>query len=725
MFRAEKVESITGILKKIKYQKDNGWGVYDVTFQHDNIQEPATLKFTGVLPNAVVGQSYVFTGSFHYHDVYGTEFKFTTFAVSEKESAQGAYALLSSSCFHGIGPKRAQAIVDRFGDKSLEIIRNNPMKLTEIPGVGTKQALAIQENMPDIGAWERLRMLLKTSTDNTVSKIFEKYGEKAVQVIKENPYSLIKDIDGFGFLKADSIAASVGITGAHPLRVQAAIYHCLSQAAEMNGHCYSYADNLQVLVQELIPGVSVETIADAIKAMMSPDYGLMRLYVDDDGAIYLYRLWAAEYSASQVVREMCQRPIRPIYTMSMVETAAAEIYAESNILLEQSQKDAVLAALNTPLCVVTGGPGTGKTTIIKTMLRVLENNGMCSDDIALMAPTGRAARRMVEATQHEATTIHSALGLGRGENSPSYSRRSPFPADYIIVDECSMIDISLAYSLLRSINPQFTHLILIGDADQLPPVGPGIFMLELIKSYRVPTVRLKFSYRQSGSIAQNANKVNSGMGTHSFIQDKDFHFQNCKKEAAPAKAIEEYLNMVDKYGINDVVMLSPKKKGGCGTVELNKTIQRMVNPDDSDVFIKTGDYEIRVNDRVMLTKNSVVTNHANGDVGTVNKINENTVLITFDGSKTPTVVSKNDIKNSFLLSYVSTIHKSQGSEYAGVVMLFTTEHFFMAERALVYTGMTRAKKEFAIIGDPKSINRAVSIVKPIARNSKLCARINA
>jgi len=718
------VETVTGVLTKIRYQKDNGWGIYVVRHQDDHGNK-VDFTFTGTLPHASIGSSYTFEGYFDDDPKWGAQFKFIESTEIEEETSDGAYALLNSNRFPGVGPKQAQAIVRRFGRDALKVIRDNPMALTAIPGIGEKKAQMIHDLMPNMDVWAKLRMLLKTPTDNAISKIYEKYGRRSIEVIKSDPYTLIKDVDGFGFMKVDAIAANLGITGAHPLRVRAAVYHCLNSASEQDGHCFSYAPNLQVLVEELVPGVSLEAIADAIKDLTDPKFGKMQLRVDPDGAIYLNSLWQAETVTANVVNEMCARPTGKTFTTAMVDDAANDIMHETGIELEESQKDAVLAALNYPLCTITGGPGTGKTTIIRTILRAIQRNcPMGKLTVGLMAPTGRASRRMAEATGYDSRTIHSHLCVNNGDAEGRWSRHDPLPFSYIIVDESSMIDIRLASQLLKSIDPQNTHIVFIGDADQLPPVGPGVFFLDLIKSYKVPTARLKFSFRQSGSIAQNANKINNGMGTHSFVQDEQFVYVSADKNNAPELGIKAYLSMVTKFGIKDSVLLSPKKAGNCGTVLLNKSIQKQLNPGvTKENGISTFDYVIGVGDRVMLTKNSVVKEHANGDVGTVKNITSSKVTILFDNNDLVTV-DKSVVHNNFLLAYASTIHKSQGSEYAGVVMLFTTEHSFMGERALVYTGETRAKEMFHLIGDARAINRAINIVKPIQRNSKLRDRIN-
>lgn len=730
MSRNTASESICGTLMRIRYQKDNGWGVFTVRCRAEG-GYTTEVSASGVLPSPVAGQDYTFEGNFVEHPQYGREFKFKSASVASKETvarhetAEGAVALLSSSRFPGVGPKRAMAIVARFGSKTLDIIRNDHMRLTEVPGIGKLQAENIYKCMPNQDVWSELRMLLHSLTETAITKIYEKYGDKAVKLLKADPYRLINDLDGYGFTRADVVARDVGITGAHPMRVRAAIYHCLEQASD-SGHCFSFAPNLQVLVEDLIPGVSVENIADGIKSLLGDSNGKMRLHVDDDGAVYLYRLWNAETNAAKVVREMCARPVDPTYTPAMVEDAASSILAETGIELEETQKDAVYNSLRYPFCVITGGPGTGKTTIIRTILKVLQNTPLRrAPRVALMAPTGRASRRMAEATNDEnARTIHSHLFLGKEDSSRYYTRYNPFPYDYIIVDESSMIDIVLASKLLSAIDPQKSHIIFIGDADQLPPVGPGTFFLDLIKSIKVPTSRLKFSFRQSGSIAQNANKINTGMGVHSFVEDDQFQFVKATKDDAAAIGIRAYTSMVKKFGINDVVLLSPKKAGTSGTVNLNKTIQAMLNPVDESNCIKTYDYLLGAGDRVMLTKNNVVDEHANGDVGTIEEIAYDTVTILFDNGDRAKV-TKSKVTNNFILAYASTIHKSQGSEYAGVVLLFTSEHSFMGERALVYTGETRAKQMCYLIGDARAINRAISTVKPIERNSKLRDRINA
>lgn len=713
---------IQGTLSNIRFQKENGWGIFNVTYKDENGNKEIRA-FTGVIVDAQVGATYNFDGDFMTHPQYGDQFQFKTCLKLEKETADGAFALLTSNRFSGIGARRALAIVEYFGDRTLDVIRNHPEELMQVSGVGEAIAMNLHKNIPDIGVWEQLRMLLRDSTDNAVNKIYETYREKSVEVIKRNPYTLIKDIDGYGFLKADAIAKNLGIADDAPIRVEAAIYYCLETAASKDGHCYSYATTLQSNLERMIPGVNFTVIANAIKSLTSPTAGRMQVHVDTDGAIYLQDIWLAESRTAEIVRAMLDMKPVTYFTQSDVDNAAVSVMHETGITLDETQRDAVLGALNQRISTITGGPGTGKTTIIKTMIKAISN--VCGDraQIFLCAPTGKAAVRMREATGHDASTIHRLCIVQRyaKENTGRHAQHS-----YFIVDEASMIDIKLAYLLLNTAGVDNASIIFIGDIDQLPPVGPGVFFRDLITSYKVPTVRLKFSFRQHGSIAQNANKMNEGQGPHAYITDENFQLVSAKKATGPKEAIKHYFELVDEFGIDNVVLLSPTRKRGDGcTNELNKVIQAMRFPMPANAkVLKTGDFEIIAGDRVMLTQNSTVENHENGDVGTVLDITDKIVTVLFDDEKTPSEIGARIAAGVLTLAYATTVHKSQGSEYDGVVVLFTTEHQFMGERSLLYTALTRAKRKCCFVCDARAVNAAIAKVKPIARNSKLMYRIN-
>ena len=702
---------------------------------------------TGTLFAPVEGEDYKVCGKWDEHPKYGRQIKASSIdpvGSAGPTTERGIYALLCSKDVAGIGPVTARAIVDHFGAKTLDIIRSDTeyKRLTEVPGVGNTMACKLHASFPSKNIKEDVRMLVGTEmTDKLIERIITKYGTKAPFIIRDDPYRLIEDFPGIGFLKADKIAEAVGIADDAPQRIKAAVYHILNTESELNGHCFSYCSNLELRVQELIPGVSVDAIADAIKEM-STDKSLFKtgVCVDKDGAVYLSPLYLAETGCAKYICDALASPSTELYTSGIIVSASDAIQKKTGITPEESQLAAVQTALNSKICVITGGPGTGKTTIIRTMLEAIE---LCEPEkkVALMAPTGRAAVRMQDVTGHEARTIPRRLMLSAEEDekkarrrftTPSKSGRTsatedaekPIQEDYVIVDEASMIDIKLAYYLVSSIKKD-AKVIFVGDVDQLPPVGPGTFFRDLISSFRVPTVRLKFSFRQSGYIASNANKVNYGEGVHGYAQDDTFRVVPANKATGPEKAIKEYMEMVEKYGPKDVILLSPTKKRGAGcTNTLNKAIQEVCNPKSSKKSDMAGPgYIFREGDRVMLDRNLWKLGLANGDTGHISKIIFSLVTVRFDNGRSESFTFQ-DFRRNFLLAYACTVHKSQGSEYKGVVFLFTNEHAFMGERNIIYTAVTRAKDRLRIVGDARAINRAIDTVKPLVRNSKLKERIN-
>lgn len=723
------MDELTGILKKIKWQNpSNFWGVF--LFQFPSIDHLVTV--TGELYNPACGAEYKVQGDWETHKTYGRQFAAKSFRESQKKTAEGIIAYLCSKAVPGVGPTTAKAIVDTFGLSTLDIIRSDEyMQLTTIAGIGAATAQKLHNLMPQEDVREDLRMLLgKDITDKFIGKIIARYGNNAVGAIKSDPYRLIEDFNGIGFFRADKIAKAIGISDNAPQRIRAAIYYYLTSEAELNGHCFSYCSNLQVNLQELIPNVSIEAIANAIKDLSTDkQFKKMALHVDSDGAIYLKWLYTAETKCAEIIKEHITTQFEPKYTPSIVATASKRIQKISGILPEETQQRAVLESLNKKLSVITGGPGTGKTTIIKTIIEAAKIN-YPNVQIALMAPTGRASVRMKDVTGMPATTIHKRIRYNMGDVTTKKSTPSPdsdytITEDIVIIDESSMIDIYLAYCLLSSIQPN-AQIIFIGDVDQLPPVGPGTFFRDLVSSYRVPTTRLKLSFRQKGLIAQNAAKINYGEGVHSYVTDNDtFSVITASKATGPRKAVEQYLKLRAVYGDDETILLSAtRKRGEGGTDALNAAIQAKVNPHTAAPEIKNDKYVFRINDRVMMQSNNWSIGLTNGDTGTIKNITPSgVVVVQFDNAVIHEFSAKEFIRE-FSLAYACTVHKSQGSEYKSVVFLFTGEHTFMGERNIVYTAVTRAKESLKLVCDARALNRAIDTVKPLNRNSKLKERIN-
>ena len=715
---------ITATLIRVKYQKPpNPWGVF--IFQSGE----KGFAATGKLSSPEVGREYIISGEWE-NTQYGKQFKAVSFALKPPTTIRGITAILCSRDVPGIGSATANAIVDRFGLKTLDLLRSdNYLAVTEVPGVGKTLAERLHASLLNPSDKSDLRMLLGDSVSDAFLERLNAEFKNPIEVIQQNPYILIEKMQGVGFTRADNIAKAIGIEPDSQQRICAAIYHYLSKA-ESEGHCYSYSSNLEENLQTLIPGVDVEKIASAIKLMATDaTFKKMALHVDTDGAVYLKSLYEAETKCASIIQDFLRKPADTVYTTSMLKAVADEIEKDFGYRPEDSQMKAVEMALNNRFSTITGGPGTGKTTTIRTIVKAI-NLYEPDKKIAFLAPTGRAAVRMHEVTGMKASTIHQRVysytpwKATDDDNDAFSGKAGVMEEDVIIVDEASMIDIRLAYALLSHLRKD-ASVIFIGDVDQLPPVGPGTFFRDLIGSYRVPTARLKLSFRNSGYIAANAERINLGNSVLGFTQDDTFQVIPCKKSTGPEKAIQNYLDLVQEYGIRDVVLLAPTVTRGNGSVSvLNQKIQQLLNSTDGQPEVKGKIYSFRVNDRVLLQNNDWGKSLANGDTGTIVDISSQKVTVKFDVG-IEKKFSYSEFISKFALAYACTVHKSQGQEYKGVVFLFTSEHSFMGERNVIYTAVTRAREKLRLVCDARALNRAINCVKPILRNSKLKERINA
>ena len=633
---------------------------------------------------------------------------------------------LKSSFIKGLGDAKARLLYSKFHSNVFKVIERTPDRLREISGIGYSAMESICASYEKNKQYLPLRAALDNSvTDHQVSAIYAKYNEKSLHILSTDPYRLIDDIDGFGFKKADAVAMAYGVRKDSPCRIQGAIMHILNEQAS-KGHCFAYSPTILDQMDACVGTFpnNEDLVADAIKQLSIDG----RIKVDKDGAIWPIKLYFAEVSVATRIKAL-SHPKKMFFEVpsAAVEYALFDVKDSTIFDLEDTQQHAVRSVYDHPFSVVTGGPGTGKTTIIKAILHVWRKIGGAMDAVAMLAPTGKAARRITEVTGNKAYTIHQQTAITPGSNPIEREYTiSPDDIGLVIVDEGSMIDITLANRLLSYINDG-TRVVIIGDKDQLPSIGPGNFFWELCRAtLAVPRVELKLSFRQHGSIATNAYRLNNGSGVHAFKQDDSFRFISAKKDETQKLTLDAYYELVKEYGVENVCLLTPtRQKGLACTDVLNSIIQEHINPRDSKKpeLVRTH-MTLRVGDRVVCNQNMWRKNVANGDIGTIMSIPPGrpaTIEVLFDSGEYTTITNREI--NHLSLAYALTIHKSQGSEYLGVVVVFAAEHWYMRQRNLLYTAVTRAKEKLRLVGDARAIAAAIDKNDAPERNTKLKERL--
>jgi exodeoxyribonuclease V alpha subunit len=715
---------ISGLLEKITYcnEKDG--------FVVAKLQEKGKKELTTIVGNLSTinpGESLMLTGKWVNNKRFGEQFQVERFEVTMPATVNGLKKYLGSGLIKGIGPMMADRIVNLFGLDTLNIIENVPERLSEIEGIGPKRISMI------IKAWEEQKEIKEImiflqghGVSSTYSaKIYKQYGDRSIEVVKENPYRLIQDIHGIGFITADKIAQNIGIHPNSLIRAKAGLIHVLSELAEEGHVCYPEKGLIQK-AREILK-VDQELI---IKAMAELSRG-KEIFLEDfslDGKkkrVYLAPFFVAETGIAQMLRRLKEspstfRPIRP-------EKAFDWIQQRLHIELAERQKEAIVFGVNSKVLVITGGPGTGKTTIITAILRIFQQLKL---SISLAAPTGRAAKRMSEATGWEAKTIHRLLEYSPQKGLFKKDEGDPLEVDVMIIDEASMADVLLMYHLLKAI-PSHAHLILVGDVDQLPSVGPGNVLKDIINSGIFTVVRLTEIFRQAqeSMIVVNAHRVNRG--EFPILQDAerseivDFFFI---EEEEPEKILNKILTLCvesipERFGfhpIREIQVLTPMHRGIIGVSNLNIELQKKLNPDQFG--ITHGSRIFKVGDKVMQITNNYEREVFNGDIGWILKIDQEDqeVIIDFDGRSIPYDYSDLD---EIVLAYAISVHKSQGSEYPVVIFPVTTQHYLLLQRNLIYTGMTRAKKLVVLIGTKKALTIAIKNNKPQWRYAHLLERL--
>jgi exodeoxyribonuclease V alpha subunit len=700
---------IRGVIEGITYQNpENGWSVLKARVKgYDNL-----VTFVGSMLDVPVGSVLVASGSWKVDAKFGHQFAVESFEEALPASIYGIEKYLGSGLVKGIGPTFARAIVAKFGTETLEIIDTDPDRLIEVPRLGRRRVERIKESWEKQKDIKEVMVFLQSVGVSTsfAAKIYRQYGKESVAVVKDNPYRLADDIWGIGFKTADGIAANMGYGKNDPRRCRSGILYTLNELAD-NGHVYAEPEQLVKAAVDLL-----EAEEEAIRT----ELGRMTVEKDviaEDGIIYLPPFFHSESGSARLLTALLDSP------GSSVAADDSAVYSSANgIVYDDVQRAAIEKAVESKVMVLTGGPGTGKTTTTQGIIEAYKTRGM---RILLAAPTGRAAKRMTEATGMEAKTIHRLLEYNP-QDGFKHNEENPLDGDALIVDECSMIDIILFYNLMKAV-PRSMRLVLVGDIDQLPSVGAGNVLRDIIDSQRIPVVRLTRIFRQAQSsrIIMNAHAINSGMFPNiSNGQDTDFFFIRVDEaEAIPStivNLVRERLPRKYRYPAREIQVLTPMQRGDVGAANINMLLQEALNP--SGAFLTRSGYHYRLGDKVMQLRNDYDKNVFNGDIGYITAVDESerTLQVTFDDRMVDYDVTELD---ELALAYAITIHKSQGSEFPIVVMPVTMKHYVMLQRNLIYTGITRAKKICVLVGTTRAIAYAICNNPVCLRNTRLKERL--
>ena len=680
-------------------------------------EDGMVFTIVGTFPPLSPGETIKIKGKWVINPKFGKQFSVDNYIPLLPSSVKGIEKFLSSGLIKGIGPVLAKRIVSRFGPQTIEILTNNISKLKQVDGVG---AVKFNEIKKSWSMNEDIRELIIFLQEHNIStglatKIYRQYGKNSYHILKTNPYQACHDIWGVGFKTADQIALNLGMSPTSPERIKAFILYALEKDNEQ-GHVFSFQKNLIKTCQKELEAEE-EKILGALKDLRSEKL-VKSEHVGEDSAIFLPFYYIAQEDVVKDIYTLAHFPfIRPEFDVEK-EISATEKGLQ--IRFSPVQRLAIKESVNKKILVITGGPGTGKTTIIKAVFDLFNKDGRA---VLLAAPTGRAAKRLSEATRHDARTLHRTLEFTPKLGTFRRNAHHPLQGDALIIDEFSMVDLPLMYHLLKAI-PREMHLILVGDKDQLPSVGPGNLLRDIIESETVEVVRLDEIFRQEKEslIVHNAHRVNQGekiIHPEKGDTESDFYFINQEDDQ---KAFQTIISLCSdripqKLNLHplsqEIQVISPMYRGVVGVENLNLELQRRLNPGHEG--LKLGSREIRIYDKVMQIKNNYDKIVFNGDIGAVVDVDKRTfsVTVNYDGRD---VLYQREELNEIVLAYAVSVHKSQGSEYSAVVMPLMTQHFIMLQRNLFYTALTRARRLSCIVGSYKALHIAIKNDKPIKRN---------
>jgi exodeoxyribonuclease V alpha subunit len=670
------------------------------------------------------GEAIKVTGSWNFHPRFGMQLRVAQWEKVEPATLEGIEKYLGSGLIKGIGPTYAQRLVAAFGLETLQVLSHAPHRLLEVEGIGPQRAQRIREIWNEHHGMREVLVFLQGHglSSNLALKIYRAYGQETVAKVKENPYRMAEEIYGIGFLMADRIAAQFGIRKESPHRIRAGILYLLQRSVD-EGHCFVPLETLTNHLGSLLQ-IDESLAADGIRSVAELGEAVVERPVEEVlPRVYSRNLYEAERRVASTLHELAADS--PSLSLARASELVERIQNRSEFAFDDEQKQALLLALRHKVVVITGGPGTGKTTLL-THLLVLLRGLQCR--FALAAPTGRAAKRMEEAGGEEARTIHRLLEYSPRDGGFQRNEDKPLTADVVIIDEASMIDLPLMDQLLRALNPK-SRLILLGDVDQLPSVGPGNVLRDVIDSRVVPVARLRQIFRQAAEslIVVNAHRILQGKAL--FLPEasahQDFAFierDDPEEILATLKDLvqQEMSRQLAAGSLSGVQVLTPMNRGILGTVHLNQELQNLLNP--SGEHLEGAYSRLRLGDRVMQLRNDYDKTVFNGDLGQIVEVNKTDAKITVDFEGSRVAYDPEDL-DELGLAYATSVHKSQGSEYPVVLIPVHTSHYVMLHRSILYTAITRGKKRVVLVGSKKAVALATRNVRVARRFTGLRDRL--
>ena len=767
------METLSGILERIVYENpDSGYTVGRFSaYGHAEL-----VTIVGNLASVNAGESLLMSGEWKNNPKYGTQFQIDRYETIQPATVNGIRKYLGSGMIKGIGPKMATRIVSKFGMDTIDVIEQTPEKLADVEGIGKKRVKMIQQAWEEQREIKNVMLFLQSHNVSTshATKIYKTYQNESIPIVTSNPYRLADDIYGIGFVTADTIAQNLGIDRNNPHRIQAGIKYVLSQKAD-EGHVFQHPYQLIEACEEILQqdtrtielgvlalnqkeevvltsqdgqveifaedgeisnwlnGSKDETLAeseniyidtqDESDELLDEDIPDHAFKIKEETAVYLAPFYYAEMGVVNQFQRLLSSG-RQYSSILDISQSLTQLEQEMDIQFASQQKEAIVAALTKRALILTGGPGTGKTTTTIGMIRLFEVDNR---RIVLAAPTGRAAKKLSETTDREAKTIHRLLEFSPHDGSFKRNRENPLDADVVIIDEMSMVDIVLMNKLMQAI-PSHATVILIGDTDQLPSVGAGNVLKGLIESNRIPVVTLTEIFRQAqqSMIVTNAHLINSG-DTPILTGPKDRNFFFIEEEE-PEDIVEQITSLISDrlprhnnyHSIDDIQLLCPMRRGILGTENFNKCLQDELNPYAEQTI--RGWHTFKAGDKVMQIRNNYDYDVFNGDIGRIAVIDQVEKLLAVRFSDKQVVYDMADL-NELVLAYATTIHKAQGSEYPVVVMPIHTQHYIMLQRNLLYTGITRAKEMVVLVGTKQALNICIRNNQVMKRNSYLAERL--